>query len=150
MERDRHADQVGRQPDVPIQSSAQPEDLAQEPDVVPDSAISLVGRSHLEPPREISVMQTEDLAQEPDVVPDSAISLLANSTAAPSQVIALVRDAMRAALDSSKRLADDTVGPDYGVSIDLSRKNIGDLPDEALDIIAEDVVRSVHANRASK
>ena len=62
-----------------------------------------------------------------------------------AQVIALAREAMRAALGENQTQAVEAsaVGTELnlGVTIDLSRKNIVKLPDEVVDIIKNELER---------
>lgn len=64
----------------------------------------------------------------------------------PSQVIALARDSMRSALESENQAAEvGSVGASIkpGVTVDLSRKNIHRIPEEVVDIVKNELERSV-------
>jgi len=77
----------------------------------------------------------------------SNATLSASSSMTPSQVISLAREAMRNALESEKSQAAEAgaVAPGLrsGVTIDLSRKNIHKLPEEVVDIVKDELERSV-------
>jgi hypothetical protein len=75
----------------------------------------------------------------------SSPSLSATPPMSSGQVIALAREAMRAALDENETQAAEASGVSNdlkpGVTIDLSRKNISKLPDEVVDIIKNELER---------
>jgi hypothetical protein len=65
----------------------------------------------------------------------------------PSQVIVLAREAMKTALQDNESQAAEASGVSNelkpGVTIDLSRRNIQELPDEVVDIIKHELERCV-------
>ncbi|KAH8880048.1 RAM signaling pathway protein [Thozetella sp. PMI_491] len=75
----------------------------------------------------------------------SSSNLAPNPPMSSGQVIALAREAMRAALDEHETQAAEASGVSNelkpGVTIDLSRKNIARLPDEVVDIIKNELER---------
>lgn len=64
-----------------------------------------------------------------------------------NQVIALAREAMRSAIRDNESQAAEASGVSTelkpGVTIDLSRRNIQELPDEVVDIIKKELERCV-------
>ncbi|KAL2135910.1 hypothetical protein VTI74DRAFT_6293 [Chaetomium olivicolor] len=74
----------------------------------------------------------------------SGANLSAGQPISPSQVLALARDAMRAAHENETKAAEasgvsNTLKP--GLTIDLSRKKIQTLPEEIVDIIKDELER---------
>ena len=64
----------------------------------------------------------------------------------PAQVINLVRESMRNALENEAQAAEaNAVGASMktGVTVDLSRKNIQKLPEEVVDIMKHELERYV-------
>jgi hypothetical protein len=78
-------------------------------------------------------------------------SLLVPPALSSSQVINVVRDAMKAALDENDTQASDATGMTNelrpGVTINLSHKNIAKLPDDIVDIIKDQLERYVKTDR---
>lgn len=79
----------------------------------------------------------------------SGSMLSATAPLSAGQVIALAREAMNDALQENETQAAEASGVSTelkpGVTIDLSRKNIQGLPDEVVDIIKNELERSVAA-----
>lgn len=62
----------------------------------------------------------------------------------PAQVIGLVQDAMRSAIEEESQVAEANAvatGINTGVTVDLSRKNIRELPEEAVDLMKSELQR---------
>jgi hypothetical protein len=81
---------------------------------------------------------------------NSSVSTLSANAVPPlsaNQVINLARDAMSSALQDNETQAAEASGVSNelkpGVTIDLSRKNIQELPDEVVDIIKHELERLV-------
>lgn len=76
-------------------------------------------------------------------------ALLASAVPTNGQVIALARESMRLALDEHEKQSEaaEATGVSNelrpGLTIDLSRKNIKQLPDEVVDIIKNELERYV-------
>lgn len=78
-------------------------------------------------------------------IPSNTALAAANMSSA--QVISLAREAMRNALESENKAAEVSAvgtGIKTGVTIDLSRKNIQKLPEEVVDIVKNELERSVY------
>jgi len=76
----------------------------------------------------------------PKDVPASSLS--AGQPLSPSQVLALARDAMRAAREvEANAVAVEGSGLMPGLTIDLSRKRIHTLPEEIVDVIKDELER---------
>ncbi|KAI1506637.1 hypothetical protein F5X99DRAFT_365019, partial [Biscogniauxia marginata] len=77
----------------------------------------------------------------------SGSTLSASAPLSSAQVIALAREAMNSALQDNESQAAEASGVSNelrpGVTIDLSRMNIQSLPDEVVDIIKNELERSV-------
>jgi hypothetical protein len=75
----------------------------------------------------------------------SSSSLTADVPISANQVVALVQEAMKHALDENQTKAADASGVSNelkpGVTIDLSHKNIQTFPEEVVDIIKNDLER---------
>ncbi|KAI4592367.1 RAM signaling network component [Pestalotiopsis sp. 9143b] len=75
----------------------------------------------------------------------SSSSLSASGPMSASQVIALAREAMRSAIRDNESQAAEASGVSTelkpGVTVDLSRRNIQQLPDEVVDIIKNELER---------
>ena len=69
-------------------------------------------------------------------------NLSASAGMSAAQVIVLARESMRSALESETQAAQAS-GLKTGVTIDLSRKNIQKLPEEVVDIVKNELERSV-------
>ncbi|KXX82287.1 Leucine-rich repeat-containing protein sog2 [Madurella mycetomatis] len=75
-------------------------------------------------------------------------SLSASQPTSPGQVLALAREAMRAARENEAKAAEASgvsntlkTGLGYGLTIDLSRKRIQKLPEEIVEIIKDELER---------
>jgi hypothetical protein len=83
----------------------------------------------------------------PEKFQQSGSSLSASGPMSPSQVIALAREAMRTAIRDNESQAAEASGVSTelkpGVTVDLSRRNIQQLPDEVVDIIKNELERYV-------
>ena len=113
-----------------------PENPAQGRRLVPYSAATSNGPNPPPPPPPIPNFR----------MPPAGSSLSASNAASPTQVIALAREAMRHALENESQAADATAvgsGLKTGVTIDLSRKNIKNLPEEVVDILKDELERYV-------
>ncbi|KAH8197395.1 hypothetical protein TruAng_008454 [Truncatella angustata] len=76
----------------------------------------------------------------------SSSNLSASAPMSANQVIALAREAMRSAIRENESQAAEASGVSTelkpGVTIDLSRRNIQELPDEVVDIIKNELERN--------
>lgn len=116
-----------------------PENPAQGRRPVPNSAATSNGPTPLPPP------PVPTLRKAP-----SSSNLSASNMMTPSQVINLAREAMRTALESESQAADAVgTGLKTGVTVDLSRKSIQKLPEEVVDILKNELERSVASELAT-
>ena len=80
-------------------------------------------------------------------------NLSASGPISAGQVISLAREAMKSALQDNESQAAGANGVNTelkpGVTIDLSRRNIQELPDEVVDIIKNELERLVYPTRAA-
>ncbi|RYP40787.1 hypothetical protein DL767_001433 [Monosporascus sp. MG133] len=76
-----------------------------------------------------------------------ASSLSVSTCLTPNQVISLAKEAMNNAIQENESQAAEASGVSNelkpGITIDLSRKKIQELPDEVVDIIKHELERSV-------
>lgn len=83
----------------------------------------------------------------------SSSILQASTCTTSSQAIALAREAMRHALENEQSQAAEAgavrAGLRSGITVDLSRKNIQTLPEEVVDIVKDELERSVDSIRLS-
>lgn len=125
---DRMAPQQSQQP----LARGLPENPAQGRRPVPNSAATSNGPTPQPPPI-------------PNLRNVPANSSLSISTAIlPAQVVGLVQDAMRKAIEEESQVAEANAavaGINTGVTVDLSRKNIRELPDEAVDLMKTELQR---------
>lgn len=70
----------------------------------------------------------------------SSQNLSAAQPVSPSQVLAVAREAMRAARETEARAAEAS-GLKPGLTINLSRKKIQTLPEEIVDVIKDELER---------
>ena len=120
------------QPQQPPPARGLPDNPAQGRRPVPNSAATSNGPTPPPPP-------VPSLRKVP-----SSTGLSANNAMSPAQVIGLVQDAMRSAIEEESQVAEANAvatGINTGVTVDLSRKNIRELPEEAVDLMKSELQR---------
>lgn len=119
-------------PSQPSMGRGLPDNPAQGRRPVPNSAATSNGPTPLPPP-------VPNLRSGP-----SNSGLTVNNAMSQAQVIGLVQDAMRSAIEEESQVAEANAvatGINTGVTVDLSRKSIRELPDEAVDLMKSELQR---------
>ena len=120
------------------------------------AATQSTGRPMADNPGPRPFPSTSNYGRAPSAVRNeaSSSSLSAQAIArSEAQVIALAREAMKAAIDENKNKAEEASGVSNelkpGVTIDLSHKQIQKFPDEVVDIIKDKLERYLSSSSTS-